>query len=116
MTIQTNLFDTPIQNYRNSDPVSSRTAISIEQVTKQRTKVYLALKDHPNTTSKELAAICGLDRHMVAKRLPELRETGHVVNVRDESKPRYGITLEYPLLIRECVIGGKNSTVWIAVK
>ena len=63
-------------NARNSDPITSVLAgEAIEQSGEaqiQRMKVLAAVKAHPGLTSKELAAEAGLDRYMVARRLPEI--------------------------------------------
>lgn len=70
------LFDPP--RSRNLDPVSSHRA---EEKLKrsgvmgqQAQEVLLLLKQYPGCTSKELAAWGGKDRHMVARRLPDLRD------------------------------------------
>jgi len=102
---QFDLFD--IATARKTDPDSSHLAIDKEQLIKQRTKVYLALKDHPMTTARELAAFTGLDRYMVSRRLPELEKLGHISRLKNDNMTS---------VIRECKIGHKMSCVWITVK
>ena len=68
---------------RGSDPETSH--LAGEDLTRsgrresQRRLVYQAVCDYPGRTSAELSAIVGLDRHMVARRLPDLAATGQVV-------------------------------------
>lgn len=63
---------------RCSDPSSSHEAAA-EHVrsgrnAKQQTMVYAALQRTSNVTSRELATMWNLDRYVVARRLPELRD------------------------------------------
>lgn len=64
---------------RRDDPRSSHEAA--EEVTasgraeNECAIVLAALREHPHTTSKELAEYSGLDYHLVARRLPDLRDT-----------------------------------------
>lgn len=48
----------------------------------QQRQVLAALRAHPGVTSDELAHLAGLDRYMVGRRLPELRDERRVVEVR----------------------------------
>ena len=50
----------------------------------QRGAVLAALRAHPGCTSAELAEAMGVDRVITARRLPDLRSLGHVV----EGEPR----------------------------
>jgi len=59
-------------------------------------RVYRALVADPGTTSAELAARANLDRHLVAKRLPDLERGGLV---------KRGPT-------RECRVGGLQAVTW----
>ena len=67
---------------RRKDPASSRRAE--DQMRKsgamrgQALIAYELVKQFPGRTSKELAGLGTLDRYQLAKRLPELRELGHV--------------------------------------
>lgn len=68
---------------RATDPRSSHEAAKEVTATgraeSECAQVLAALRDHPHTTSKELAERSGLDYHLVARRLPELRDTYHQV-------------------------------------
>lgn len=63
-------------NARNTDPISSNLAgEAIERSGKADRQRHIALnavKKHPGLTSRELAVETGLDRYMLARRLPEL--------------------------------------------
>ena len=66
---------------RKSDPNSSHIAADLvhskTQIAKsQRQEVLRALKKFPGSTSKQLAHLAGLDRHMLGRRLPELEIEG----------------------------------------
>ena len=73
-------FDKP--RSRSSDPASSKMAAAEMErsgaLGKQRQQVLEALRVHGPCTSAELAFRASLDRHAVARRLPELREMGLV--------------------------------------
>ncbi|WP_329767336.1 MarR family winged helix-turn-helix transcriptional regulator [Stenotrophomonas maltophilia] len=58
-----------------------------------------AVADYPGMTSKELAQATGLDRYMLARRLPELIKTGRVW--RGPNKP--------------CPVSGRTACTWWAV-
>lgn len=68
---------------RTEDPKSSKAAA--EDVTEsgradlELAQVMAALRAFPATTSKELAHRSGLDYHLVARRLPELRDKKFLV-------------------------------------
>lgn len=65
-------------NARRTDPVTSHLAgEAIERTgtaSHQRNIVLSAVKKCQGLTSKELAWLFNLDRHMVARRLPEIQE------------------------------------------
>ncbi len=88
---------------RNSDPISSHEAA--EAVTEsglanaQAARVLEAVKEHPWLTSLELAAASGIDRYVLARRLPELRDAGYVLNGT-------------PRPCKASRIGGRNVTTW----
>ena len=65
---------------RRSDPESSHRAATevAPHLSGQRRAVWEALSRHPGRSSKELAEVSGLDRYMVARRLPELEQYGLV--------------------------------------
>lgn len=87
-------------NARKSDPETSHLAgVAIEESghgQKQRNLCLAAVQLHPGHTATELEAICGLDRFMLSRRLPELREDMLVRN---------GIT-------RRCNIKGRLMQTW----
>jgi len=58
--------------------------------------IYTALKDHPGSTSKELTRHCSLDRHQIARRLPEMARMNLV-----EKGPS-----------RICEMGGTRALTW----
>lgn len=82
--IQPDLFETsPYLRHpkaRRSDPISSHLAGTENErsgrAATQRDQVLRALRNQPNSTTKELAEMSGLDRHMVARRMPELEQRG----------------------------------------
>jgi DNA-binding MarR family transcriptional regulator len=67
---------------RRTDPASSH--VAAREITRsglraaQAEQVSLALTLWPGHTSRELASRAHLDRHMVARRLPELERAGTV--------------------------------------
>lgn len=85
---------------RNSDPVTSH--LAAEEITasgvrfSQQRQVAHAVRRHPGHTSQELAELTGLDRYMLARRLPECETAGRV---------RKG-----PM--RNCSITGRKAHVW----
>jgi len=88
-----NLFENNEPIHRRSDPASSE--IGAREVTAsgrrdaQKMEVLHALRQHPMMSSRDLAEACGMDRHMVARRLPDLREDG-LVAVASMGKQRDG--------------------------
>jgi DNA-binding MarR family transcriptional regulator len=71
-------FDRPLAHKR--DPLTSFAAgerfVRSGQLRGQMLLVLLALRKWPNKTSAELARLAGLDRHAIARRLPNLAERG----------------------------------------
>lgn len=65
-------------NAHINDPLSSHLAgIEIEAsgiAGTQRSQCLAAVKQHQGLTSKELCDITGLDRYMLARRLPEIKQ------------------------------------------
>lgn len=90
---------TPIA--RNTDPVTSHIAAQNMKLSgargKQQRIALRAVIEHPGLTSRELAALCPLDRYQMARRLPELEEAGLVAKGP----------------ARECRAGGRPSVVWL---
>ncbi len=81
MTPQQKLMNMQPPASHYSDPESSY--LAEEEITKsgkrreQHILTYKAVKKYPNMTSAELAQCSGLDRAMLARRLPEL--TPHII-------------------------------------
>lgn len=75
--------DAAVSLSRRSDPATSRLAASetVEsgRLGVQKAAVLAALREHTGSTSAELAQRSGLDRYLVARRLPDLRRDGLVV-------------------------------------
>ncbi len=69
---------------RNTDPDTSHEAardlVASGMQAQQQAQVAAAVRQHPGLTSRELAFSAGLDRYMVARRLPELESDGLVVH------------------------------------
>lgn len=84
---------------RASDPITAKEAAQKIDASGARSeqceRVLLAVRKTPGHTSRELAAFHGLDRHMVARRLPEL------VGKVEKSE------------IRFCSIGQIRAVTWI---
>jgi hypothetical protein len=87
---------------RQMDPWTSDAAIESlgkgGQLAEQRQAVLRALQQHPSCTSAELAVYMEVDRHLPARRLPDLRNLGLVT--------------EGPK--RLCRIKGRMSVTWVA--
>ena len=97
--IQAELFpQNPIA--RKSDPISSH--LSAYEITAsgirgtQQTEIMFAAKKYPGRTSRELAGHTGLDRYIVARRLPELESVG----------------LVYKGDARKCRVADRMAVVW----
>lgn len=69
----------------------------------QRRQVLAAVRAHPGLTSDELAQAAGLDRYMVGRRLPELRDQRELVMVRG-----YPVQPEK----RRSEVSGRKGMVW----
>ena len=89
-----------MQVSRRTDPLSSKQAekeINGNGLrNRQQQQVFQAVKKHPQHTSKELCAITGVDRYVVARRLPELEELWDV-----KRGP-----------MRKCGIGNRMALTW----
>ena len=89
-----------IARSRNTGPISSHASAAHVETSGiargQQRRVLAALALYPNRTSNELAVATGMERHMVAKRLPELRADGLVVmhspKRRDHHTNRWAVT------------------------
>jgi DNA-binding MarR family transcriptional regulator len=86
--------------FRRQDPDSSRQAADLMkdsgQLDGQRAQVREALINHPGSTSAELARKTGLDRYVIARRLPDLEHDG----------------LAFRGPIRTCLARGTNAMTW----
>ena len=107
---------------KTRDPLSSHRAgdaIRHDRILETQNNATLAaVKKHNGSTSKELAAVYHLDRHMVARRLPGLRTMGKVRNCFDNAKHckvcTQGTSIadcEYANM-RICTVGGRLSITW----
>ena len=87
---------------RNTDPISSHMAaqaLTLSGARGRQQRIALrAVIEHPGMTSRELAALCSLDRYQMARRLPELEEAELVAKGP----------------VRQCQAGGRPSVVWLA--
>lgn len=85
---------------RTTDPLSSH--LAEQEVTEsgaraiQCRKVYSALRRAPGSTSAELAKAFDIDRHCVARRLPDLADSGYIT--RSDQ--------------RKCMVTGRLSLTW----
>lgn len=95
-----NMRDVQTPVARKTDPETSHAAG--EAITAsgkrhvQRHDVLAALQRNPGVTSFELAEIEGLDRYIVARRLPDCRSAGEAVT---------GVK-------RSCQVSGKTAQTW----
>jgi len=89
-----------VVNARRTDPVSSHLAgHEVEATGKaagQRQLAFNAVKQYPRRTSKELAYITGINRYLLARRLPELD----------------GLVQGDDRLKRKCKVSGRLSVIW----
>ena len=104
---QQQLFDNspiPTARARQSDPISSHMAAQIVEscgaADTQRANVLEYVREHPGQTSAEIAAGMGEQRHMPARRLPELR-TAQLVRNGD---------------VRMCAVSRRNGLTWWIVE
>lgn len=89
---------------RRTDPSSSHDAATMVEdlgiAKAQAQRVLDALRRFPMATSKELSKLAGLDRVMVARRLPELAKAG-IVDRYDPTKDT-----------KPCEVSGIRSVRW----
>ena len=84
---------------RNTDPETSHEAARDITRTKRASQQHAcldAVQRWPERTSAELADLMGIDRYIVARRLPELRDGNKVSNGA----------------ARKCGVTGKKAMVW----
>jgi len=89
-----------MQNYKTNNPVSSKIAGAMIEnsgiAENQRAAALNAVKRWPGKTSLELAKLSGLDRYILARRLPEIKE----LKQGDDRRQRC------------CRVTGRMSVVW----
>lgn len=85
---------------RASDPSTSREAAAgaSAKAACDRERCLRAVREHPGSTSHEIARYAGLDRHAAARRLPELRD----VTAEVENGPA-----------RKCSVSGRMGITWV---
>ena len=89
----------PVRAARNGEVTSIEAAERHEgsgKAAAHRSQVFAGVLEWPGRTSRELAAQIGMDRHEVARRLPELERMGWVW----KGDPR------------KCEIGGTTAYIW----
>ena len=87
---------------RNTDPSTSHEAATRQskgRANSDAIAVLSCVKTMSGATSAELATFYGLDRHMVARRLPDLEASGKVLRGS----------------VRRCKVRGTNAVTWLAV-
>ena len=109
MSAQLALFDQPSHRIiatpaaRRTDPESSH--LAAEQHTRsgrrasQQDQAHAAVRAAPGRTSAELAAATGIDRYLLARRLPECETAGRVRRST----------------MRICTVTGRLATTWVPV-
>lgn len=94
--------------FRRNDPKSSELAAAHVTASgvraAQQQDAYAAVRAFPGKTSNELARLTGQDRHQLAKRLPECRTAGMVMNPKDDDGN--------PIL-RACTVSGRVAMIWM---
>ncbi len=81
---------------RRTDALSSHRAADgiTPHLSKQRREVWEALKAHPGRSTKSLAEVSGLDRHMVGRRMGELEQRGYAKRIKRDSRDCLWFALE----------------------
>lgn len=88
---------------RSTDPATSHLAADTITASGQRhaqlVQTIQAVEQHPGLTSYELSVRTGLDRYMLARRLPEAVTAGRVVKggARECTVTRHKATLWWPV-------------------
>ncbi len=94
---------------RRTDPMSSLVAAEEAMMSGRRDTqardVLRAVIRYPHKTSRELASVTGMDRYIVARRLPELEKDGLVMKEGNAAGP----------VLRKCTVSGRPAVTWIAV-
>ena len=67
---------------RRRDPITSHIAAAKVKangtLARHQTKILAAVRSHPGSTYIELAALTGLERHAVGRRLGEIESAGYI--------------------------------------
>lgn len=88
--------------YRSTDPISSAVAgIYVTQTGTRKNQIRQVLKallQYPHSTSREMAERTKIDRHIVARRLPDLERMGLAQRgpIKLDSTGSHGITWHCP--------------------
>lgn len=84
------VFTPPPARARSTDPDTSHEAAEAirSEAERQCDEVLAMVAARPGLTSRELAAHFGVDRYMVARRLPELRDARGAVTCGDKRRCR----------------------------
>ena len=111
-------METTMPLFHRNDPGTSREAaeelVKSGKLNRQERDVFDALLLYPGQTSKELARLSGLDRYIVARRLPGLRLKGYAKNCPAQCD-RLCFTdklCEYAMLYRSNEGRGKSGIKW----
>lgn len=103
---------------RNSDPETSHIAAATVEASgaaqNQRDLALSAVQESPGRTATELEAYYGLDRYMLSRRLPELRDEGAVQQCAICSMGRLTCRIceKRHDVKRVCEIKGRPMQVW----
>ena len=93
MTLQPDLFDDRV-NARRTDPASSAMADAEQKASGRRTRnldrVLALLAAHPDSTSRELSVLSGMDRHEVARRTADAKRLGLAMHTARPREDRAG--------------------------
>lgn len=94
------MIDVRTQAARSTDPATSHEAADFitrdGSRARQQNRAVEIVRSKPGHTSNELADLCGLDRYMLARRLPECESAGAV----HKGAPRV------------CKISGRKAVTW----
>ena len=94
------MIDVRTQAARNTDPATSHEAADFivrdGSRARQQNRTVEIVRNCPGHTSNELADLCGLDRYMLARRLPECESAGAV----------------HKGASRLCSISGRKAVTW----
>lgn len=111
--VQLSLFDSPKKSSRKptrarrtdtaSSPEAAERAEANGTIGRHAVIILETLREHPDSTSAELAQWCELDRVQIARRLPEMAREDEPLVTCDMSG-------------RKCTVKGTRAVTWRAVK